>query len=270
MNQPVSHLPALLLAARQIAREAGAEILKIYAQNELVVDWKANDSPLTAADLSANQVIESGLRKLSHYPVLSEEAGADTPYSQRQHWTRFWLVDPLDGTKEFIKRNGQFTVNIALIEHGSPILGVVYAPVLDTLYFAASGLGAYKKIGTNAEISIHAMPYQTGDIAQVVASASHPDPRLIEFLADYPQHHLTPMGSSLKLCLVAEGSAHFYPRFGTTMEWDTAAAHAVLLEAGGGLYDLQGKVLRYNKVDLANPSFLAESVIGDRPLKLLG
>jgi 3'(2'), 5'-bisphosphate nucleotidase len=255
----ISDAQRLLDAVIDIAQQAGAAIMEIYAEDRLVVDWKANDSPLTSADLAAHYLIEKGLRKVSEYPVLSEESGMDMAYAQRKGWYRYWLVDPLDGTKEFIKRNGQFTVNIALIENGNPILGVVYAPALNTLYFAARGLGAYKKIGDEMAHPIHALAYSNEQIAKVVASASHPDARLEDFLAQYPQHDITAMGSSLKLCLVAEGSAHFYPRFGPTMEWDTAAAHCVVQEAGAQVYSMDdGQVLRYNKEDLYNPSFLVQ------------
>jgi 3'(2'), 5'-bisphosphate nucleotidase len=186
--------------------------------------------------------------------VLSEES-TQISYIERQSWQRFWLVDPLDGTKEFIKRNGEFTVNIALIENGQPVLGVVYAPVLDVCYYAARGLGAFVKRGEVSQL-ICVQPHTAGQPVKVVASRSHSDERTTELLKQLGDHECISMGSSLKLCLIAEGVAHFYPRLGPTMEWDTAAAHAVVNEAGGIVCDLNGDELSYNKPDLHNPYFL--------------
>lgn len=186
-------------------------------------DVKADASPLTLADLAAHQVIVSGLAKLHPcYPILSEEA-PDIAYRERASWTCYWLVDPLDGTKEFIKRNGEFTVNIALIENGIPIMGVVYAPVLDVCYFGGMGCGAFMQRGTNAAHAIHAVVAEN-ETLKVLSSRSHSDERTAALLQKLGKVECISMGSSLKLCLVAEGAVHFYPRLGSTMEWDTAAA----------------------------------------------
>ncbi len=238
-----------------IAREAGNSIMTIYGDQKNEVTAKADHSPLTLADLAADRVIKAGLaRSGMGWPVLSEES-AQIDYSTRQSWQRFWLVDPLDGTKEFIRHNGEFTVNIALIEHGRPILGVVYAPVLDVCYFAARGRGAFVKRATQAPQPIRVQTCLPGEPIKVVASRSHADERTSRLLHYLGEHHCISMGSSLKLCLVAEGAAHFYPRLGPTMEWDTAAAHAIVEEAGGVVQDQNGMGLKYNKEDLHNPAF---------------
>lgn len=256
--------------------------MNIYSRSDWVATRKADDSPLTLADLASHHAILTGLNKLTpDIPVLSEEA-ADIPYETRAQWVRFWLVDPLDGTKEFIKRNGEFTVNIALIEHDKPVLGVVYAPVFGTCYYAAVGHGAFK---TNCNstllsllpgerrneeiISIHARPSQPGYLIKVIASRSHSDKRTTELLAKLGEHECISMGSSLKLCLVAEGKAHFYPRLGPTMEWDTAAAHAVVNVSGGTVHDQYGNELRYNKADLHNPEFFVHDGRDDRLQQLV-
>jgi len=216
---------------------------------------KADGSPLTLADLDAHRTIVEGLARLTpDIPVLSEEA-AGIAYAERAQWTRFWLVDPLDGTKEFIKRNGEFTVNIALIENGEPVMGVVYAPALDVCYCAARGVGAFVQRGNSAVQTIGVKSRSAGETTKVVASRSHMDARTEVLLKQLGDYQCISMGSSLKLCLVAEGAAHFYPRLGPTMEWDTAAAHAVVNEAGGRVCDLAGDELHYNKEDLHNPEF---------------
>jgi 3'(2'), 5'-bisphosphate nucleotidase len=245
----------LLNSVIAIAREAGAAIMTVYNNGDAGVTSKADDSPLTLADLAAHKVIVAGLSKLVvNYPVLSEE-DAKIDFEARSKWTRYWLVDPLDGTKEFIKRNGEFTVNIALIENGAPILGVVYAPVLDVCYFGALGAGAHIQRDNKPALAIQAQTANNGEIIKVVASRSHADERTHALLAKIGDHECISMGSSLKLCLVAEGAAHFYPRLGPTMEWDTAAAHAVVSAAGGSVCDLSGAELRYNKAHLLNPEF---------------
>jgi 3'(2'), 5'-bisphosphate nucleotidase len=197
----------------------------------------------------------AGLQKLTpHLPILSEESAAIS-YAERKLWINYWLVDPLDGTKEFIKRNGEFTVNIALVENGVPVMGVVYAPVLDTCYYAAKGAGAYLTRGKTAALPIKVKLHVAGEIIKVVASRSHSDAYTAALLAKLGVHESISMGSSLKFCLVAEGAAHFYPRLGPTMEWDTAAAHAVVNEAGGKVCDTAGQPLCYNKENLLNPQF---------------
>lgn len=239
----------------KLAREAGREILAIYERDEVRAQDKADGSPLTAADMASHHAIIEGLKQITpDWPILSEES-ADVVYEERRNWERFWLVDPLDGTKEFIKRNGEFTVNIALIEHGMPVMGVVYAPVLETIYYAGQGTGAFVQRGNSAAQPIRAAQHPDGEPVRVVASRSHSDERTAALLAGLGEHQCISMGSSLKLCLVAEGAAHLYPRLGPTMEWDTAAAHAVVNEAGGTVCDLGGSELEYNKSDLHNPEF---------------
>jgi 3'(2'), 5'-bisphosphate nucleotidase len=244
-------LPSVLA----IAREAGAAIMEIYHSGELGESRKEDASPLTLADLAAHRIIARGLAALApDIPVLSEEEAA-RPYAERRAWPRFWLVDPLDGTKEFIKRNGEFTVNIALIEQGVPVLGVVYAPALGVSYSAARGAGAFVQ-RDGAPEAIHAHAWTAGAPVRVVASRSHADSRTAALIERLGEHERVSMGSSLKLCLVAEGKADVYPRLAPTMEWDTAAAHAVVSEAGGAVFDLDGKELCYGKEDLHNPEFI--------------
>jgi 3'(2'), 5'-bisphosphate nucleotidase len=249
-------LALLLNKIVQVARTAGAAIMEVYRSEDFGETSKADSSPLTLADLAAHKSIVAGLSQLeAGFPILSEE-DANIPYTVRSQWTHFWLVDPLDGTKEFLKRNGEFTVNIALVEDGVPVLGVVYAPVLDVCYYAARGNGAYVQRGGKPAQAIHAVVHIAGAAIKVVASRSHSDERTAALLKKLGNHECISMGSSLKLCLVAEAAAHFYPRLGPTMEWDTAAAHAVVNEAGGVVCDVSGQALRYNKEDLHNPEFL--------------
>jgi 3'(2'), 5'-bisphosphate nucleotidase len=244
-------LPAIV----SLAKQAGEAIMAVYRSGDVGATSKADESPLTLADLASHRTIVEGLTKLTpDIPALSEEA-AEIPYAERSGWTRFWLVDPLDGTKEFIKRNGEFTVNIALIENGVPVLGVVYAPVLDVCYYAARDDGAYMQRGDAAAQAISVKRIADGESIKVVASRSHSDARTAALLERLGEHDCVSMGSSLKLCLVAAGEAHFYPRLGPTMEWDTAAAHAVVITAGGTVCDSAGAELRYNKPDLHNPEF---------------
>lgn len=249
-------LASLRRKVEMLARAAGAAIMDIYHGEDFGETSKADNSPLTLADLAAHRVIADGLGRLApQYPVLSEEA-ADISYAVRSQWARFWLVDPLDGTREFLKRNGEFTVNIALVEHGIPVLGVVYAPVPDVCYFAARGTGAFVQRGDAAAQAIRAEAHAGGSVIKVVASRSHSDARTAALLQKLGKHECISMGSSLKLCLIAEAAAHFYPRLGPTMEWDTAAAHAVVIEAGGMVCDTGEQALRYNKEDMHNPEFL--------------
>lgn len=246
---------ALLPQICEIAVRAGRAIMEIYADPANAVMSKADNSPLTQADLAADCVIAAGLTGLAlGYPILSEES-SHAPYDERRGWERFWLVDPLDGTKEFIKRNGEFTVNIALIENGNPVLGVVYAPALDVCYYAARGVGAFVKRGSDEAQVIRIKEHVSGEPVRVVASRSHADERTTALLKKLGDYQCVSMGSSLKLCLVAEGAAHIYPRLGPTMEWDTAAAHAVVKCAGGIVCNMHGDELCYNKPDLHNPEF---------------
>ncbi|SFU65124.1 3'(2'),5'-bisphosphate nucleotidase CysQ [Halomonas korlensis] len=256
MSLATSSLAQLLSDIERIARDAGEAIMAVYAR-DFTVEEKADKSPLTEADKAAHDVIVSGLEALpGNIPVLSEEntegfAGVDAD-------GRYWLVDPLDGTKEFIKRNGEFTVNIALIENGRPVLGVVVAPALDVAYLAAEGVGAFKVEGSGERQPIHVggKP-RAGASYRVVGSRSHPSPDLSDWLKTLGSHDMVPMGSSLKLCLVAEGAADVYPRLGPTCLWDTGAAQAVVEQAGGRVETLEGQPLSYaNPSDYLNPHFV--------------
>jgi 3'(2'), 5'-bisphosphate nucleotidase len=243
------------------AIKAGRAILEVYNSEDFGVEQKADNSPLTKADKAAHRVIMEGLNDTG-YPVLSEE-GAAIPYEERKRWNKFWLVDPLDGTKEFIKRNGEFTVNIALIENGKPLFGVVYVPVTDTLYWGSVGAGAFKAKGSALDKAEAIHTKQPGDILRVVASRSHLNEEtrayIERFARDFKEVEFTSKGSSLKLVEVAEGNAHLYPRIAPTMEWDTAAAHAIVLAAGGSVNQLDNTPLVYNKEHLLNPYFVVKS-----------
>jgi len=254
----------LLAAVEDIALAAGISILEIYNQTGTVaVDYKADASPITAADRRAHKLICSRLAILTpDIPVLSEESQL-LEFAIRKNWQTYWLVDPLDGTKEFVKRNGEFTVNIALIENGRATLGVVHVPVKHSTYSGSLTAGAFVTHGTADREKIVASQLAGSTVRlRVVASRSHRDAqleRLLQSLGDvFAEVEEVTMGSSLKMCLLAEGKADFYPRLAPTSEWDTAAAHAVLTAAGGEIVDLQFKPLRYNqKESLLNPYFLA-------------
>ena len=251
----------LIESVISIAKCAGQEILKIYKLDDVGIINKKDNSPLTLADNASNDVICNQLKKLTpDIPILSEE-GKDIPYSERKKWNTFWLIDPLDGTKEFIKKNGEFSVNIALINHFKPILGVVYAPVNDTIWYGCPNTGSYKIIGDHKPKKINVLKSVHNEKIKIVSSRSHSNnSKLNKFLENYPQYELVFMGSSIKICLVADGSAHLYPRLGPTMEWDTAAAHAVVTHAGGNIRDLEdNNELSYNKENLLNPSFLVNN-----------
>jgi 3'(2'), 5'-bisphosphate nucleotidase len=238
-----------------IAKEAGAAIMAVYA-GEFDVDLKGDNSPLTRADQAAHEVIAAGLAQaFPGVPVLSEE-GRQIPYAERSAWRRFWLVDPLDGTKEFIKRNGEFTVNIALVEDGRVCAGVVYVPAQDTLYFGSTALGCWKTDAQGNSVAIRVRQADPERGLSVVMSRSHPSPELETYLAELEVAEAVPVGSSLKLCVVAEGRADLYPRLGPTMEWDTAAGHAVVEAAGGTVATVDGAPLCYNKESLLNPYFI--------------
>jgi 3'(2'), 5'-bisphosphate nucleotidase len=242
----------------EIARAAGDAILKIY-HGDFAVQTKADASPLTAADLAAQQVIVAGLGELEpRLPILSEEAKA-LPWAERRRWSRYWLVDPLDGTREFVKRNGEFTVNIALIEARRPTLGVVLAPALGmATYAGAVGHGAWRWLGADAAREPMHVRAKATERHVVVGSRSHGNDAMGALLDRLGSHTLEPVGSSLKFCRIAEGSADFYPRLGPTSEWDTAAGQAVIESAGGRVIDLAGEPLQYNvRPTLVNPHFLA-------------
>jgi 3'(2'), 5'-bisphosphate nucleotidase len=246
----------LLAPATEIARLAGGEILAVYRSGEATTRYKADTSPLTVADLRAHRlIVDSLLRLTPEIPVLSEESAA-IPFAQRCGWSRYWLVDPLDGTKEFLSRNGQFTVNIALIEGHAPALGVVHVPVTETSYQGLPTVGAWRLQAGADATPIH-VSARSATPVRVVGSRSHRGDSLDGFLARLGPYELLPVGSSLKFCMVAEGAADVYPRLGPTSEWDTAAAHAVVLGAGGSVSTLEGMPLRYNtREELLNPFFV--------------
>lgn len=246
-------MKTLLPQIVRIAEDAGRAILRVYQGTEFGVSAKADASPLTAADIAAQETILAGLQALTDFPVIpviSEESAA-AAFDVRKDWPSFWLVDPLDGTREFIARNGEFTVNIALIREGRSVLGVVHAPVLGRTYWAAQGLGAFVRDGQGAPQRIRVR--ENAEVLTVAVSRSHGGEKLPAFLERLGSHEVRPMGSSLKFCLVAQGEAQLYPRLGPTYEWDTGAAHCVVTEAGGILSDFNGQELRYNKPDLHNP-----------------
>lgn len=249
----------LLANVVKLAQQAGDAILSVYGE-QFEVTHKTDQSPLTVADLRSHEIITQGLRALTpDVPVLSEEA-SDIPFEQRRQWKRYWLVDPLDGTKEFVSRNGEFTVNIALIEDHVPVLGVVHVPVTSTTYTGATGLGAFKQVDGQKPTALRVCSPANNPL-RVVGSRSHRGDSLDQHLPKLGPCELVAVGSSLKFCLLAEGSADFYPRFGPTSEWDTAAAQAVVEAAGGLVVKTDGERLRYNtKADLLNPHFL---VYGD-------
>jgi len=252
---------AWLEPVRALAAEASQRILEIYATS-FNVSAKDDSSPLTAADLASHQTIIAGLHALTpEIPVLSEES-AEIPFAERTQWPRYWLVDPLDGTKEFVKRNGEFTVNIALIENHEPVLGVVRVPVTGLCYFAARHYGAFREEPDQQPQPIMVKALQPGEPVRVVGSKSHGGPGLQKFVDALGPHKLVTIGSSLKLCRVAEGMADVYPRMGPTSEWDTAAAQAIVEVAGGQVVSAEtGRPLHYNTRDsLLNPYFI---VYGD-------
>ena len=242
-----------------IAKEAGNAIMQVYKQ-DFEVEYKQDSSPLTLADKKANDIIEDGLNKLSvSFPILSEE-GDDIPYEDRKHWEYFWLIDPLDGTKEFAKKNDEFTVNMALIHKDTPVLGVVYAPALDICYWAKQGKGAFKD-GQRLPIKT----VNQRNTYKIVASRSHMSDEtqaFIDAIDTSKEKELISIGSSLKICLVAEGEVDIYPRLGPTMEWDTGAAHAIANESKSEFQSYNnGKYLRhkYNKEFLLNKWFTVHS-----------
>ena len=239
-----------------IAQAAGRKILEIYA-TDFQVQQKADHSPLTSADLAAHRIILEGLQKLTpDLPILSEES-SQIPFSERRRWDSYWLVDPLDGTKEFISRNGDFTVNIALVQNHAPVVGVVHIPVEGLSYYGVTGASAFRRNADQAPTPIHVQPHNQEPV-RVVASRSHRGELLDGYLTRLGPHEIVSRGSALKFCLVAEGAADVYPRLGPTSEWDTAAGHAVLLAAGGQVINTDGEPLSYNsKESLLNPFFIA-------------
>jgi 3'(2'), 5'-bisphosphate nucleotidase len=264
----IPDLHRLLLDVTALAREAGRAILGVYASSFTVTE-KDDRSPLTEADLQAERLILAGLRRLApEIPVLSEES-AKAPYSKRAAWDWLWVVDPLDGTKEFVQRNGEFTVNIALVHDHRPVLGVVHAPVLERDYYACEGIGAFRSDAAAAGRPIRVAARGPGPV-RVVGSRSHRGSSLDAFLARIGPHEFVEVGSSLKMCLVAEGLADVYPRLGPTSEWDTAAGQCVAEQAGAQVLQLDGQPLCYNKGDdVLNPYFIAYADPGTDWLALL-
>jgi 3'(2'), 5'-bisphosphate nucleotidase len=237
-----------------LAREAGRATMTYYDDASTTVREKDDKSPVTLADEVAHGILVEGLRRLDpETPVVSEEAAADS-WESRRDWRRFWLVDPLDGTKEFIKRRAEFTVNIALIDDGEPVFGVVLAPALDLLYWAAKGEGAWREEKGGRPERIYSTTPEPGTPLTIVESLSHPSPELEEYLKTIPVARRVKAGSSLKFCWVAEGRADVYPRLGPTMEWDVAAGDCIYRQSGRA--GERPSPLTYNKPDLRNPSFV--------------
>ncbi len=237
-----------------LAEDAGRAILEVYA-TDFEVQSKQDESPLTQADLAAHLRIVAGLESLTPgMPVISEESGLPD-FEERRSWDRYWLIDPLDGTKEFVNRNGEFTVNIALIDHQKPVFGVVHVPVTNKTYIGCDGFGAQRRDsdGSTHKISV---ADNSATAVRVVGSRSHRGASLDAYLGNLGDYDMIPMGSSLKFCVIAEGGADLYPRLGLTSEWDTAAAQAVVEQAGGSVVTLDGKPMKYNtKSDILNPFF---------------
>ena len=266
-------LPNLLHATVCIAQTAGDKIMEVYNSADFSVEHKADDSPLTAADMASHHHIVDALTALTpQYPVLSEES-AKLPFSERSQWQTYWLVDPLDGTKEFISKNGEFTVNIAWVNHSVPVMGVIYLPVKQELYFAEESIGAYKlsNVTSRGNASLDELIASATRLPSViergkfviVASRSHLTPETEAYIEEMKRQHseieLISSGSSIKICLVAEGKADVYPRFAPTMEWDTAAGHAIARAAGLEVYQAgKEEPLCYNKENLLNPWFVVE------------
>ncbi|MDH5300520.1 MAG: 3'(2'),5'-bisphosphate nucleotidase CysQ [Gammaproteobacteria bacterium] len=247
----------LLTALMQITRQAGEAILEVY-QGPYEISHKQDTTPVTDADLIAHQLLVSTLHDLApQLPILSEESPL-IPLSTRRQWKRYWLIDPLDGTLEFIRKTGEFSVNVALVEKNRPVFGLVYAPVSGTFYYAQKGLGAYRQKRDQPAERIYGRQLQPKQLVVTTSSRSRRDRRTLEFLSRLPDYQLLTMGSALKSCLIAEGKADIYPRIGPTSEWDTAAAQIIVEEAGGQLTDMNLQPLRYNtRETLLNPDFLA-------------
>ena len=251
----------LLLKVCNIAIKAGEEILKYYTE-DIHITHKDDSSPLTKADLASNKIIMNALQQLdSTIPILSEESLVE--WKERKNWTKYWLVDPLDGTKEFIKQNGEFTVNIALIENNKPILGVIFTPVKFDLYFAQKNYGSYKINSSsqliNLQEAVKIFVANQSSIKRIIGSRSHSNQTFDSWVnQNFPNSEIVQAGSSLKFCLIAEGAADIYPRFGPTSEWDIAAGHIIVKEAGGSVSTFENIEINYNqKEDLLNPQFYA-------------
>lgn len=248
------HYSSILPDVIKIADEASEKVLHIY-QSDFKVNYKEDHSPITAADIASHDIIVKGLRQISRdIPILSEE-GAEIPWEERKKWRRFWLIDPIDGTKDFTQRTGEFTVNIAMIEDGEPVMGVVTAPALKEAFWGIKGEGAHMRDRTGRVHRIRVA--EPKDTLRVVASRNHLNEETRAFIDTLGAHETVQAGSSLKFCRIAEGHADIYPRMGPTSEWDTAAAHAVLVAAGGKVQTPEGQPLVYGKENILNPNFIA-------------
>ncbi|CCG96023.1 PAPS (adenosine 3'-phosphate 5'-phosphosulfate) 3'(2'),5'-bisphosphate nucleotidase [Marinobacter nauticus ATCC 49840] len=248
------HYSSILPDVIKIADEASEKVLHIY-QSDFKVNYKEDHSPITAADIASHDIIVKGLRQISRdIPILSEE-GAEIPWEERKKWRRFWLIDPIDGTKDFTQRTGEFTVNIAMIEDGEPVMGVVTAPALKEAFWGIKGEGAHMRDRTGRVHRIRVA--EPKDTLRVVASKNHLNEETRAFIDTLGAHETVQAGSSLKFCRIAEGHADIYPRMGPTSEWDTAAAHAVLVAAGGKVQTPEGQPLVYGKENILNPNFIA-------------
>ncbi|ERS87037.1 3'-5'-bisphosphate nucleotidase [Marinobacter sp. C1S70] len=248
------HYSSILPDVIKIADEASEKVLHIY-QSDFKVSYKDDHSPITAADIASHDIIVKGLRNISRdIPILSEE-GAEIPWEERKKWRRFWLIDPIDGTKDFTQRTGEFTVNIAMIEDGEPVMGVVTAPALKEAFWGIKGEGAHMRDRTGRVHRIRVA--EPKDTLRVVASKNHLNEETRTFIEALGSHETVQAGSSLKFCRIAEGHADIYPRMGPTSEWDTAAAHAVLVAAGGKVQTPEGQPLVYGKENILNPNFIA-------------
>ncbi|WP_419784017.1 3'(2'),5'-bisphosphate nucleotidase CysQ [Maridesulfovibrio sp.] len=252
------HMKNMIEELSNVARKAGAAIMEVRSKG-FDVRNKDDKSPVTAADIASNKVITESLAELyPRIPVLSEE-GIKIPYAQRKEWKEFFLVDPLDGTKEFIKDNGEFCVCIAFMRDNRPVLGIVYAPTQDALYTGSIETGAQVSRQSKEAVAISTASPAEGEGQIIVGSRSHPSPELEDYLKDINVAEVKPAGSAIKFCLVAEGKAHQYPRFNPTMEWDTAAGQAILEAAGGTMRGLDGKEFPYNKENLRNAGFIVKA-----------
>ncbi|MBW3197549.1 3'(2'),5'-bisphosphate nucleotidase CysQ [Marinobacter nauticus] len=248
------HYSSILPDVIKIADEASEKVLHIY-QSDFKVNYKEDHSPITAADVASHDIIVKGLRQISRdIPILSEE-GAEIPWEERKKWRRFWLIDPIDGTKDFTQRTGEFTVNIAMIEDGEPVMGVVTAPALKEAFWGIKGEGAHMRDRTGRVHRIRVA--EPKDTLRVVASKNHLNEETRAFIEALGSHETVQAGSSLKFCRIAEGHADIYPRMAPTSEWDTAAAHAVLVAAGGKVQTPEGQPLVYGKENILNPNFIA-------------
>ncbi|QQS28892.1 MAG: 3'(2'),5'-bisphosphate nucleotidase CysQ [Sphingobacteriales bacterium] len=246
----------------ELVKEAGRAIMEVYSQTFEVIQ-KSDDSPLTLADTRSNQILVAGLiQKYPHIPVISEETKL-TGYSDRKNWETYWLIDPLDGTKEFVKRNGEFTINLALISHQTPVTGIVYVPAQELTYYAIKGKGSFKLEKGKPPVKLKSSPAELGKPVLTFASRSHRNQATDDFIQGlvkkYGEVTVIGAGSALKFCFVAEGKAHFYPRFSPCMEWDTAAGHIVATESGATVVQPDGSPLIYNKENLLSPSFIVSA-----------